>query len=176
MSPWYTLDRRLGGPQSRSGSGGEEKNPWPYRKSDSDRPVRNYWATQRIMTRVNHFDWEAAEKYEDVSKSFRTESISKYTFTTIKTRWEATQRVTAAKLTILTHKIAIQMHLVAESWYHLQFSLPETFGYILVHAQGTCEVHTYIRQTVCMVWQFSVVSLALESNWQHLQVKLKEQR
>jgi hypothetical protein len=26
-SPWYTLDRRLGGPQSRSGrSGGEEKN------------------------------------------------------------------------------------------------------------------------------------------------------
>jgi hypothetical protein len=25
-SPWYTLDRRLGGPQSRSGLGGEEKN------------------------------------------------------------------------------------------------------------------------------------------------------
>jgi hypothetical protein len=25
-SPWYTLDRRLGGPQSRSGRGGEEKN------------------------------------------------------------------------------------------------------------------------------------------------------
>jgi len=26
-SPWYPLDRRLGGPQSRSGhSGGEEKN------------------------------------------------------------------------------------------------------------------------------------------------------
>jgi hypothetical protein len=24
-SPWYTLDRRLGGPQSRSGRGGEEK-------------------------------------------------------------------------------------------------------------------------------------------------------
>jgi hypothetical protein len=26
MSPWYPLDRRLGGPQSRSGRGGEEKN------------------------------------------------------------------------------------------------------------------------------------------------------
>jgi hypothetical protein len=25
--PWYPLDRRLGGPQSWSGRGGEEKNP-----------------------------------------------------------------------------------------------------------------------------------------------------
>jgi len=30
--------------------------------------------------------------------------------------WEATQRVTAAKLTRLTHKIAIQLHVVAESF------------------------------------------------------------
>jgi len=28
-SPWYSLDRRLGGPQSRSGRGGEEKNSQP---------------------------------------------------------------------------------------------------------------------------------------------------
>jgi hypothetical protein len=27
--PWYPLDRRLGGPQSRSGGGDEEKNPRP---------------------------------------------------------------------------------------------------------------------------------------------------
>jgi hypothetical protein len=27
--PWYPLDRRLGGPQSRSGGGGEEKNSQP---------------------------------------------------------------------------------------------------------------------------------------------------
>jgi len=27
--PRYPLDRRLGGPQSRSGRGGEEKNPQP---------------------------------------------------------------------------------------------------------------------------------------------------
>jgi hypothetical protein len=26
MNPWYLLDRMLGGPQSRSGCGGEEKN------------------------------------------------------------------------------------------------------------------------------------------------------
>jgi hypothetical protein len=35
--------------------------------------------------------------------------------TTINTRWDATQRIMEAKLTRLTHKIAIQLHLVAES-------------------------------------------------------------
>jgi hypothetical protein len=35
--------------------------------------------------------------------------------TIINTRWKVTQRVMAAKLTRLTHKIAIQLHLVAES-------------------------------------------------------------
>jgi hypothetical protein len=54
-------------------------------------------------------------KYEGVSKSFRPESITKHTLTTIYTRWKARQMVTAAKLTRLTHKIAIQLHLVAES-------------------------------------------------------------
>jgi hypothetical protein len=54
-------------------------------------------------------------RYEGVSKSFRTESITKYTLTTTNTRWEATQRVMAAKLTRPTHKIAIQLHLVAKS-------------------------------------------------------------
>jgi len=28
-SPWYPLDRRLGGPQSQSGCSGEEKNSQP---------------------------------------------------------------------------------------------------------------------------------------------------
>jgi hypothetical protein len=32
-SPWYPLGRRRGGPQSRSGRGGEEKIPSPYRHS-----------------------------------------------------------------------------------------------------------------------------------------------
>jgi hypothetical protein len=54
-------------------------------------------------------------KYEGVSKSFRTGPITKYTLTTINTHSEATQRVMAAKLTRLTRKIAIQLHLVVES-------------------------------------------------------------
>jgi hypothetical protein len=36
-------------------------------------------------------------------------------FTTINTCWEATQRVMAAKITRVTHKIAIQLNLMAES-------------------------------------------------------------
>jgi hypothetical protein len=36
-SPRYPLDRRLGGPQSRSGRHGE--NYWPYRDSNSDSSV-----------------------------------------------------------------------------------------------------------------------------------------
>jgi len=54
--------------------------------------------------------------YEGVSKSFRAESITEYTLTAINTRWESTQRVIAAKLTRLTHKIPVQLHLVTESW------------------------------------------------------------
>jgi hypothetical protein len=65
------------------------------------------------MTRMFH-RWLGGV-YEVVSKSFRTESITKYTLTFGITRWEATQRVMTAKLTRLTHKIAIQLHLVAES-------------------------------------------------------------
>jgi hypothetical protein len=42
-------------------------------------------------------------------------AITKYMLTTTNTCWEAIQKVTAAKLTRLTHKIAIQLHLVAES-------------------------------------------------------------
>jgi hypothetical protein len=41
--------------------------------------------------------------------------ITKYMLTTINSCWEATQRVMAAKLTRLTHKIAIQLQLVAKS-------------------------------------------------------------
>jgi hypothetical protein len=44
-----------------------------------------------------------------------TESITKYTLTFGITRCCPLQRVMAAKLTRLTHKIAIQLHLVAES-------------------------------------------------------------
>jgi hypothetical protein len=38
-SPLYPLDRRLGGPQSRSGRGGEEKIPSPRRESNPRTPI-----------------------------------------------------------------------------------------------------------------------------------------
>jgi hypothetical protein len=41
---------------------------------------------------------------------------SHLTCTTINTHWAVTQRIMAEKLTRLTHKIAIQLHLVAESF------------------------------------------------------------
>jgi hypothetical protein len=54
-------------------------------------------------------------RYDGVTKRFRTESVTKYTLTAINTSWEATKRVRAAKLTRLTHKIMLQLHLVADS-------------------------------------------------------------
>jgi steroid 5-alpha reductase family enzyme len=59
---------------------------------------------------------EDSEKlmYKGVPKSFLTELITKST-TTVNTRWGAIQRVMAAELARLTHKIAIQPHLMAES-------------------------------------------------------------
>jgi len=53
--------------------------------------------------------------YEDVSIIFQTQSITKCTLTFGITHCCPIQRVMAAKLTRLTHKIAIQLHLVAES-------------------------------------------------------------
>jgi hypothetical protein len=64
---------------------------------------------------INAVDIYSAPQYVDVSKSFRTESIMKNTPTKISTRCEATQRVMVAKLTRLTHKVAIQLNLAAES-------------------------------------------------------------
>jgi hypothetical protein len=37
--PRYPLDRRLGGPQSRSGHGGQEKNSQPRRESNPRTPI-----------------------------------------------------------------------------------------------------------------------------------------
>jgi len=86
----------LGVPQSRSGRGGEEKNSH----------VAQCYTDWAIKARTTH---------QGVSKSFRTESITKYTLTTINTRWEAIQRFMAAKITTLIHKIAIWLHLLAGS-------------------------------------------------------------
>jgi hypothetical protein len=52
--------------------------------------------------------------YGGVSKSFWTESIRVYMLTFGISRLESTQRVMAVNLTRLTHKMAIQLNLVAE--------------------------------------------------------------
>jgi hypothetical protein len=74
--------------------------------------------------------------YECVSKSFRTESITKYMLIFGITRSEATQRLMAAKPTTLIHRIAIQLHLVAKSCTicssRSRRVSPETFGYTFV--------------------------------------------
>jgi hypothetical protein len=78
---------------------------------------------------------------EGVSKSFRTESVTKFTLTFSITRWEATQRAMAAKLTRLTHKNSDTNGPSGRELYHLQFLLqaasPETFGYTLVYPTWT---------------------------------------
>jgi hypothetical protein len=75
-----------------------------------------------------------------VTKSFRTESITKYSLTTINTVSEATQRVIAAKLTRLTHKTDITAPGGRELQFSLQAASPETFGYTLVYRGGGGDV------------------------------------
>jgi hypothetical protein len=51
LYPRYPLDRRLGGPQSRSGHGGEEKNSQPppgIEPPNPDHPVRNVKQIENI--------------------------------------------------------------------------------------------------------------------------------
>jgi hypothetical protein len=46
--PWYPLDRRLGGPQNRSGRGGEERNsqPLPGLEPPIIQPVAQRYTTE----------------------------------------------------------------------------------------------------------------------------------
>jgi hypothetical protein len=53
--------------------------------------------------------------YNVVSKNFRTELMKKYTLIFGITRCWPLERVIAVRVTRLTHKIAIQLHLMAES-------------------------------------------------------------
>jgi hypothetical protein len=58
-SRWYPLDRRLGGPQSRSGRGGEEKNsqPLPGIEPPIIQPIAQRYTSE--LTRFNPPDSEA---------------------------------------------------------------------------------------------------------------------
>jgi hypothetical protein len=91
-----------------------------------------------------HFkDFEESD-YEGVSKSFRSESITKNKNNN-KNHSLRTQRVMATKLTRLTHKIWITAASSGRELYHLQFSLQaanrDTFGY-------TSDVRAVIAQSV----------------------------
>jgi hypothetical protein len=92
--------------------------------------------------------------YESVSKSFRTESIMKYTLTFGITRCCPLQRVMEAKLTRLTQKISITTAPSGRELYHLQFSLqaasPETFCYTLVHRERVLKFS--VREEVAVGW------------------------
>jgi len=53
--------------------------------------------------------------------------------------------VMVAKLTTLTHKTAIQLHLVAEQFL-LQVASPETFGYTLIAQTNRSPYFTFQNQ------------------------------
>jgi hypothetical protein len=55
LRPLYSLDRRLGEPQSRSGGGGEEKTPCPCRESNPGRPARSLVIILTKLTRLRAF-------------------------------------------------------------------------------------------------------------------------
>jgi len=62
-----------------------------------------FWSYKTVITNENKIR-QCIQKFPDW--------VDKYTLTKINIRWEATQRDTEAKLTRLTHKLAIQLHLV----------------------------------------------------------------
>jgi hypothetical protein len=74
-----------------------------------------HWKPLWTRKRFQSFTESEHNEVRGCIQKFSDWVIMKYKFTTINTRWEATQRVMAEKLTTLTHKIAMQLHLVAES-------------------------------------------------------------
>jgi hypothetical protein len=128
------------------------------------------WLCHLVRGFYIHTNPAAIGIYEGVSKSFRTESITKYTLTTINTRWEATQRVMAAKLARLTHKIAIQLHLVAQSCticssHCSRRPVRRLFGYTVVYRNSACRkanhfhpVHLSVRHQTTVTEKRSLLT------------------
>jgi hypothetical protein len=80
-----------------------------------ENPVRSSALTtcgSLLLSSHISINWNS-RMYEGISKSLQTWVDNEITI--MNTHWEATQMVTATKLTRLTHKIAIQLPLVAES-------------------------------------------------------------
>jgi hypothetical protein len=66
-SPWYQLDRRLGGPQSRSARGGQEKNSQPpsgIESQNSDRPASsNHLLSSLARTSIKYIHSKCGALY-----------------------------------------------------------------------------------------------------------------
>jgi hypothetical protein len=69
-SRWYPLDRRLGGPQSRSGRGGEED--FNFTEVEVATQFKARAGSVRSKTGIAGSNPSRASIYEGVSKSFRT--------------------------------------------------------------------------------------------------------
>jgi hypothetical protein len=67
---WYPLDRRLGGPQSRSGLGGEEINskPWSGLETPIIQPVAQRYSTE-LSRHLNVWKWHRFKR----NKSWKME-------------------------------------------------------------------------------------------------------
>jgi hypothetical protein len=115
---------------------------WPKSKQNTFSHIADWIYPVSKILFVNPL--KSLPLYEGVTKRFRTESITKYTLTTINTRWEATQRVMAAKLTIQTHKIAIQLHLVAESFTIYSSHSTRQVRKLLDNPRNSDEYRSYI--------------------------------
>jgi hypothetical protein len=62
-SPWYLLDRRLGGPQNRSGHGGEERM--------THKPTRKGAGRFYLVTPIVLAIWRSMNRWEDNFKTDR---------------------------------------------------------------------------------------------------------
>jgi hypothetical protein len=83
-SPWYPLDRRLGGPQSQSGHGGEEKNSQTSR-TDVQRAHDAVWSTAMYyelqLTKIPDFMLHLMKSYLTVEKTLHLE-VGQWLFVT----------------------------------------------------------------------------------------------
>jgi hypothetical protein len=62
-SPWYPLDKRLGGPQSRSGCGGEEENCFIIFKTS----INGVCVVTSTGVRYDIYLWNETVRNEDIA-------------------------------------------------------------------------------------------------------------
>jgi hypothetical protein len=91
-NPRYTSNRRLSGPQSRSGRGGEEKNSSPSRESNLEHSARSIITTLTELSKVKLslcFNW--APRHEGVLGDWRYSSTHSLTSALDEGEWSGSQ-------------------------------------------------------------------------------------